>query len=487
MKKIIAAFLFLLSFVLNAQAPKKFYTRFGGYGHDIGYSVVQTLNGQYAVTGSTSSFGNGNTDVYLALVDSMGWVRWEKSYGGFNNDIGRSIIQLKDSGFVIAGYTNSFGSGGYDVFAVRTDKNGNLIWQKAFGGFDWDFGYYVKESNGGDSLIICGNTYSFGYGKSDGYIIKTDINGNLQWQKAYGGAEDDEFKSFTLTYNNQYAFAGTTKSMGDTKGDCWLMKTNLGGDSILGVKYGDNKIQFLNGIEEDPNNNRFILTGATDFDGRDSTQAYILIMDDNFNYMFNNQFSYHNMTDAQFYSSAYLKNDTYVYMRKQFNSSFGRKLEPMIMINAPIWDIPGGVTTYGSTEEDDLFQVKKTRDKGFVCIGYTKGFSANLTDVFLVKIDSNYNSIANGPSLVSVQESNPVIKSLNVFPTLTQDYIYVTSENVNKKLKLDIINNLGEQIESYDLESTNNPLNISHLNEGVYFIRISFENETETFKVIKLN
>lgn len=210
-------------------------------------------------------------------------------------------------------------------------------------------------------------------------------------------------------------------------------------------------------------------------------------MDDNFNYMFNNQFSYHNMTDAQFYSSAYLKNDTYVYMRKQFNSSFGRKLEPMIMINAPIWDIPGGVTTYGSTEEDDLFQVKKTRDKGFVCIGYTKGFSANLTDVFLVKIDSNYNSIANGPSLVSVQESNPIIKSLNVFPTLTQDYIYVTSENVNKKLKLDIINNLGEQIESYDLESTNNPLNISHLNEGVYFIRISFENETETFKVIKLN
>ncbi|HRD38687.1 MAG TPA: hypothetical protein PLC65_08650, partial [Bacteroidia bacterium] len=77
MKKIIAAFLFLLSFVLNAQAPKKFYTRFGGYGHDIGYGVVQTLNGQYAVTGSTSSFGNGNTDVYLALVDSMGWVRWE--------------------------------------------------------------------------------------------------------------------------------------------------------------------------------------------------------------------------------------------------------------------------------------------------------------------------------------------------------------------------------------------------------------------------
>lgn len=487
MKKIIAALLFLLSFVLSAQAPKKFYTRFGGYGHDVGYGVVQTLNGQYAVTGSTSSFGNGNTDVYLALVDSMGWVRWEKSYGGFNNDIGRSIIQLKDSGFVIAGYTNSFGSGGYDMFAVRTDKNGNLIWQKTFGGLDWDFAYCVKESNGGDSLIICGNTYSYGYGKSDGYIVKTDINGNFQWQKTYGGAEDDEFKSFTLTYNNQYAFAGTTKSMGDTKGDCWLMKTNLGGDSLIGVKYGDNRIQFLNGIEQDPNNNRFILTGATDFDGRDSTHAYILIMDENFNYMFNNQFSYHNMTDAQFYCSAYLKNDTYAYMRKQFNSSLGRKLEPMIMINAPIWDIPGGVTTYGSSEEDDLFQLKKTRDKGFVCIGYTKGFSANLTDVFLVKIDSNYNSIAGGPSLVSVQESNPITQEINVFPTITKDYVYVSAVNVNDNIQVEIINYLGQLQDIYPLDSSHQKLDISHLNEGVYFIRLNFGPTSKTFKIIKSN
>ncbi|MBK7667341.1 MAG: hypothetical protein IPJ32_08340 [Sphingobacteriaceae bacterium] len=113
----------------------------------------------------------------------MGWVRWEKSYGGFNNDIGKSIIQLADSGFVIAGYTNSFGAGGYDMLVVRTDKAGTLIWQKTFGGLDWDFANAVKTTPLGDSLIIVGSTYSFGYGKMDGYIVKTDLNGIFQWQK----------------------------------------------------------------------------------------------------------------------------------------------------------------------------------------------------------------------------------------------------------------------------------------------------------------
>ena len=72
MKRVVVFILFLASVISYAQAPQKFYTRFGGYGHDIGYGVLQTLNGQYAVTGSTGSFGNGNSDAYLALVDSMG-------------------------------------------------------------------------------------------------------------------------------------------------------------------------------------------------------------------------------------------------------------------------------------------------------------------------------------------------------------------------------------------------------------------------------
>lgn len=483
MKKIIAALLFLLSFVLNAQAPKKFYTRFGGYGHDVGYGVVQTLNGQYAVTGSTSSFGNGNTDVYLALVDSMGWVRWEKSYGGFNNDIGRSIIQLKDSGFVIAGYTNSFGSGGYDMFAVRTDKNGNLIWQKTFGGFDWDFAYCVKESNGGDSLIICGNTFSYGYGKSDGYIVKTDINGNIQWQKTFGGAEEDEFKSFTLTYNNQYAFAGTTKSMGDTKGDCWLMKTNLGGDSLIGVKYGDNKIQFITDIVE-ANNFDLVMSGARDMDGRDTTYGYLLSLDNNGSFKYENTFprsEKYNDFQLTTLTKGYGANN-FIYVYKTYEAPINSKVEPLFMDVNGMW--PSIFNTYGSLDNDNIVDISNTKGKGYIAVGSTNGFGAQLTDVFLVKLDS---TLVGSQKIVGIKENNKADFLVNVYPTITKDFVYVNNSSSIDIIKVSVISITGKLLYTLQQGEISNRIDFSELANGLYFVQISANNQQKTFKVIKSN
>lgn len=484
MKKIIAAFLFLLSFVLNAQAPKKFYTRFGGYGHDIGYGVVQTLNGQYAVTGSTSSFGNGNTDVYLALVDSMGWVRWEKSYGGFNNDIGRSIIQLKDSGFVIAGYTNSFGSGGYDVFAVRTDKNGNLIWQKAFGGFDWDFGYCVKESNGGDSLIICGNTYSFGYGKSDGYIIKTDINGNLQWQKAYGGADDDEFKSFTLTYNNQYAFAGTTKSMGDTKGDCWLMKTNLGGDSLISYSKQTSRKENINDINE-TNDKGFILCGGADTSNGapERTDSYLLKVDEFGNFQWERPYGLGIVADDQHHSMTKSKttNETYAYVRKTDNGP--QALDPNLMLlNSGGYYI--AQTSYGSLSNEELFCIESTRDKGYILFGYTFGYGAQLSDFYLLKTDSSI--YGSNSSMISVDEVNKPLQELSVFPTITSDIINIKLSGKSKILTYFISDLTGKLITERNSIVSDESINVTNLIDGVYFLTIDNGSIRKSFKFVKL-
>ncbi|MGZ3883290.1 MAG: T9SS type A sorting domain-containing protein [Bacteroidia bacterium] len=483
--------LILLSFFFNgviipAQAPSKFFTRFGGNGHDVGYGVKQTLDGQYIVTGSTSSFGQGNTDVYLAKVDSMGWVRWEKAYGGFNNDIGRQVVQLADSGYVIAGYTNSQGNGGYDVYLVRTDKNGTLIWQKTFGGMDWDFAYDLRQT-ADNGYLICGSTMSSGRGGNDGYIIKTDANGVLQWSKTYGGSGDDEFRSMVLTYNNLYAFAGTTKSYGDVNGDCWLFKTDLNGDSVLHAKYGSNKMQFINDIAENPNNHNFILCGGNDYDGTDSTYSYILVLNENGSFNSDNQFSYHHMQYEQFVSVAYLESINFCYLRKQYNVSQNAKLEPMIMINTPLYDIPGGVTTYGSFDDDELFDVYRTRDKGFVAVGYTYGFGASLTDVFLVKIDSNYSTIGNAPNIDGIDEVKAATSSLIVYPTLTKDIVNVISNNTTgHPEKVNIHDMFGRQI--YACNYTENlKLDFSKLTEGIYFVSVTIENAEKVFKIIKTN
>ncbi len=481
MKNYFLLFLISLVAIANAQAPKKFYTRFGGYGHDIGYGVVQTLNGQYAVTGSTGSFGNGNTDVYLALVDSMGWVRWEKSYGGFNNDIGRSIIQLPDSGFVIAGYTNSYGAGGYDMFVVRTDKLGALIWQKSFGGLDWDFGYCVKATSGGDSLIIAGSTYSFGYGKMDGYIVKTDLNGNFQWQKTYGGPEDDEFKSFTLTYDNQYAFGGTTKSMGDVKGDAWLVKTGKGGDSLFAYKYGlSGKRQFVNKIIESTTKD-FLMCGGIDSTAVDSSWSYYLNVDKNGVYNYHNAFSKHNQKDQQFTTVVNSKNTDFIYIERGFNSPSGFKLEPTICIfGGPSYLY---CNTYGGISDEILYDISKTKDKGFIAVGYTDGFGANLTDVFLVKMDS---TILGSQKIVGINE--PLIHSRNyasVFPTLTNSIVNIDITDELKHPNLKIVDALGNVVYETELRDRGQKLDISAFVTGFYFIKLSGLDFSQTFKIIK--
>lgn len=481
MKRFIVLYLIFISCSYYAQAPHRFYARFGGYGHDVGYGIIQTLNKQYAVTGSTSSFGNGNTDVYLALVDSMGWPRWEKSYGGFNNDIGRSIIQLKDSGFVIAGYTNSFGSGGYDMYAIRTDKNGNLLWQKTFGGLDWDFGYGVKEVNNGDSLIFCGSTYSYGYGKSDGYIVKTDINGVFQWQKYYGGPEDDEFRAFTLTYNNLYAFAGTNKSLGDIKGDAWIMKTNLAGDSVQSIRYDkNNRKQNVNDIEENPNTHNFFLCGGYDQYGKDSTSAAIVILNENGTFISEDFFSYRKLVDEQYLGLSHKQNNEYIYIRKNYSGTTGRKLEPMVSHYSD--NVYLNVTTYGSTEDDELFDICKTKPKGFCMVGYTKGFNAMLSDIFIVKIDSV--SLTGASNVIGINETQKEEAAVLIYPTVTKDYI--TIQNIQPETKkITISNQLGQEIYSAKVNESSLSVDLSNLKAGVYFVTILEDKLTRNYKIIK--
>jgi hypothetical protein len=479
MKKIFTILIGLFAICgLKAQAPKKFYTRFGGNGYDVGYGVKQTLDGQYIVTGSTSSFGQGNTDVYLVKVDSMGWVLWEKAFGGFNNDIGKQVIQLADSGYVVTGYTNSFGNGGYDVYLLRTDKNGVLLWQKTFGGMDWDFAYDLKQTTD-NGYLICGSTASFGYGKNDGYIIKTDANGILQWSKTYGGTEDDEFKSIALTYNNLYAFGGTTSSYGDVNGDCWLFKTDLMGDSVLHVKYGTPNKQFINKIIE-VSNHDFMLCGGNDVGGNDSTWSYFLCMFETGVFKYESSFSKHTLKDQQFQTLLNSKNIEFIYVEKEYNSPVGFKLEPSICIFAG--QFYQYCNTYGSLDDEILYDIAKTKDKGFVTIGYTTGFNANLSDVFFVKMDS---TILGSSSIVGLNEVVQKPNRTLVFPTITSSFVNVQLNNELKNPDLKIYNNIGDIIYQAEMKNQNQKIDLTSFSNGFYYISISENSSIKTFKIIK--
>jgi hypothetical protein len=385
MRKIFLTQLILFSVAMFGQAPKRFFTKFGNYGVDIGYSGKPTLDRHYIVAGSTSSYGAGNTDVYLVKVDSMGFPIWEKTFGGFNNDVGRSVIQLSDSGYVVAGFTNSYGAGGYDAYILKTDKNGNLIWQKTFGGLDWDFAYDVVLAADGD-IVVCGNTSSSGAGKKDGLLLKYDLAGNLIWQKTIGGTENEELRSVIKTNDNFLATVGYTESNGDVNGDIYFYKFDLNGNTIFYNITGGPGKDYANDIVQKLNTD-YVICGAKTYSSNPNTESFMYCMSSIGAPIWENHNYNSNSTDEAFVSvsNSYQNPGFAAFLRSVPVPAF--KMEGNIYIGL-FYGYAYKVNSFCGFEDEILQSVEPTTDGGFLCVGSTLSFGSIGEDVFLIKFDS---------------------------------------------------------------------------------------------------
>jgi len=252
---------------------------FGGGNGDYAFSVQQTSDGGYVVAGGTFSYGAGNSDVYLIKTDSAGNAVWEKTFGGTNGDWAFSVQQTSDGGYIVAGSFGGVGDGAYliktdsagnaiwtktfggtsgsqfravqqtsdggfiaagsiatlspgnqDVYLVRTDSAGNVVWTNTFGGTANDLAYSVQQTSDG-GFIIAGENQSISAGGNDVYLIKTDSAGNAIWEKTFGGTANDLAFSVQQTSDGGYIAAGYTASFGAGNGDIYLIKTDANGNA----------------------------------------------------------------------------------------------------------------------------------------------------------------------------------------------------------------------------------------------------------------
>jgi hypothetical protein len=189
------------------------------------------------MVGNTNSTGAGDLDFWLVKTNSAGDMQWNKTFGGIGADFGYGMVQSSDGGFVMVGYTNSFGAGGQDIWLIKTDASGNSLWNRTFGGTAVETGFTVIQTTDG-GYALTGLTASFGAGSQDAWLIKTDADGSMQWNKTYGGNLADYGIHVLQTKEGGYAIAGMTASFGAGNRDAWLIKTDNSGNVLWNKTYG---------------------------------------------------------------------------------------------------------------------------------------------------------------------------------------------------------------------------------------------------------
>jgi hypothetical protein len=270
---------------LNSNADIEWEKTYGGSNTNKATYIQQTADGGYIVAGySYSTNGdvtnnNGGIDAWILKLSTNGDIEWQKTYGGSADDYFKSIKQTTDNGYITVGHTYSKdgdipnNQGNFDAWIIKIDVNENLEWSKTFGGTDYEQINNVQQTTNGEYLIL-GQTESINgditnnHGNADWWIIKLQTNGNLQWQKTYGGSGFDVASCIQKTNDGHYIVAGITDSNdGDITNshgdkDAWVVKIDDLGTILQQTTIGTNGSEGVNSILQTHDNN-FLVVGSS--------------------------------------------------------------------------------------------------------------------------------------------------------------------------------------------------------------------------------
>lgn len=206
----------------DSNGNEEWYQTYGESNFGTSYSVQQTIDGGYIMTGFAGSFSNGDSDVCLFKTDSNGNEEWNQTFGGYTREGGHSVQQTSDSGYIIAGYTDDWGYDS-DIWLIKTDSEGQEEWNQTFGGDLWDISYCIQQTID-DGFIVAGVTTSYGNGSNDIWLIKIDSQGNEEWNRTFGGSNTEYGRSIKQTLDGGFIVIGWTRSYGAGSDDVWLLR-----------------------------------------------------------------------------------------------------------------------------------------------------------------------------------------------------------------------------------------------------------------------
>jgi len=396
---------------------------YGGSGSDFASDLVESTDGGFVLAGSTSSFGAGSNDMWLVKTDENGIILWNQTYGGSGFDAANSLIQASDGGFILAGRTDSFGVGTTDMWLVKTDENGIVQWNQTYGGSGSEIANSIIQARDG-GFILAGRTNSFG-ADPDMWLVKTDENGIVQWNQTYGGSSNEIANSLIHTNDGGFVLAGWTNSFGADP-DMWLVKTDENGIVQWNQTYGGSESEIANSLIQ-TSDGGFVLAGGTNSFGADP-DMWLVKTDENGIVQWNQTYG---GSGSEIANSIIQARDGGFILAGR-TDSFGVGTTDMWLVKTDENGIVQWNQTYGGSIDEIANSIIQTSDGGFVLAGWTNSFGAGPSDMWLVKLFFPTKSI----SFIDILIDRPRISLSLILIIASLGYLWYRRKKINEK-KLD--------------------------------------------------
>ncbi|MEO0248824.1 MAG: hypothetical protein ABIN58_04645 [candidate division WOR-3 bacterium] len=362
-----------------------FARTFGGPQEEYGRSVARTVDGGFAVAGHTASFGAGGDDFLVLKLNSDGSLAWARTFGGAQNDYATSVARTTDGGVVVAGQTGSFGAGTVDFLVLKLNSSGGLSWARTFGGTSGDFAYSITQTSDG-GFVVAGSTLSFGAGNYDLLVLKLNSSGGLSWARTFGGTGDDRAYSIIQTTDGGFAVAGWTASFGAGGLDFLVLKLNSSGGLSWARTFGGTNLDGGGFITQTADGG-FAVTGYTLNFALGDTNFLVLKLN-----------SSGGLSWARTFGGT---NHDYAYSITQaadgglavagYTAGFGAGGDDFLVLKL---NSSGGLSwakSFGGASGDRAYYIAQATDGGFAVVGATQSFGAGDVDLLVFKLDQNGN------------------------------------------------------------------------------------------------
>ncbi len=423
MRKIIIAGMFFLALTfipLNAQ--REWAKTYGGSDNDEASFIQQTSDGGYIVAGYTRPINAVKGDIWILKLSTAGVIEWQRTYGESDDDYAECIQQTNDGSYIVAGHTKSFGAGGSDIWILKLDSKGNIKWQRTYGGSDLDLVYSIQQTDD-DGYILVARTCSFGAGSDDIWILKLDSEGNIKWQRTYGGTSYDMAYSIQQTSDRGYIVAGRTYSFGEGKDDAWILKLTSSGDIEWQRTYGGSGYDGSSFIQQ-TSDGGYIVLGYYTFDCLEGADTWILKLNPEGEIEW--QQTYKEIDGHDFFPRSFQQTSDGGYIVAGWIDLTGWAFgDAWILKLTSIGDIEWQ-RIYGESDphSDNASSIQETSDGGYIAAGSTNSFGAGNTDIWILKLDSEGEI---DPSCGFIRSSNAIVSTTHISPSNTS----VTPVNTN--------------------------------------------------------